>query len=167
MTDVENGVAFDILSTGKPIQMAWTALGVDNAFLALPSSDGRVYSSNQLFGNYTPQPKSASPNGFLALAVYDKPENGGNGDGVIDAHDQIFSSLRLWIDENHDGICQPEELYRLADKGVSSIDLQYRQSQRTDEFGNVFRYRARINQGSHQEEDPVGRTAYDVFFVTR
>lgn len=167
MTDVEDGVVFDILSTGKPIQMAWTAPGVDNAFLALPASDGRVYSSNQLFGNYTPQPQSARPNGFLALAVYDKPENGGNGDGVIDAQDQIFSSLRLWIDENHDGICQPGELYRLADKGVSSIDLQYRQSQRTDEYGNVFRYRARINQGIHQEEVPVGRTAYDVFFVTR
>lgn len=167
LTDVDSGVRFDILSDGKPIQMAWTAPGADNAFLALPGADGRVYSSNQLFGNYTPQPKSAHPNGFLALAVYDEPANGGNGDGVIDARDQIFSSLRLWIDENHDGICQPEELYRLPDKGIYSISLEYRQSQRTDEFGNVFRYKARINQGVHQEDDPAGRAAFDVFFVTR
>lgn len=29
------------------------------------------------------------------------------GDGVIDTKDAVFNSLRLWIDSNHDGICQP------------------------------------------------------------
>ena len=122
--------------------------------------------AQQLFGNYTPQPHSATPNGYAALAVYDQPDHGGNGDGVIDQNDQIFSSLRLWLDDNHDGVCQPGELYTLPQLGVFSISLDYSLSKRTDDFGNVFRYKTRVNQGIHKGNDPVDRKAYDVFFVT-
>lgn len=86
---------------------------------------------------------------------------------MIDQNDEIFSSLRLWLDENHDGVCQLEELYTLPQLGVFSISLDYSLSERTDDFGNVFRYKARVNQGVHKEDDPVGRKAYDVFFVTQ
>lgn len=107
LTNAACGVLFDITGSGNPVQVAWTALGADNAFLALPGPDGMVHNGKQLFGNYTPQPPSDDPNGFLALAVYDQPVNGGNGDGIIDAHDAIWPSLRLWIDTNHDGISLP------------------------------------------------------------
>lgn len=162
LTDAKNGVAFDIAGTNNPIQMGWTASGADDAFLALPGADGLVHSGKELFGNFTPQPASANPNGFAALAVYDDPKNGGNGDGLIDAEDAAFSSLRLWIDANHDGISQLEELHTLPSLGVYSISLNYQADERTDQYGNVFRYRAQVNPG-----DPanVGRTAYDVFFV--
>jgi hypothetical protein len=162
LTDWEQGVKFDIFGDGNPVQMGWTAPGADNAFLALPGADGLVHSSRQLFGNFTPQPQSATPNGFAALAVYDDPKNGGNGDGVIDARDAVFASLRLWIDANHDGISQPEELHTLPSLGVNSIGLKYKEDDRTDKWGNVLRYHAQVNPG---DATSTGRMAYDVFFV--
>jgi hypothetical protein len=99
LTSAEDGVRFDISGTGTPIQMGWTAQGADNAFLALPGPDGLVHTGKELFGNFTPQPPSKTPNGFAALAVYDLPANGGNGDGVIDVIDhlnpQFFEHDRL------------------------------------------------------------------------
>jgi len=164
LTDAVDGVTFDIKANGHPIQIGWTARGSTNAFLALPEADGLVHNGKDLFGNYTPQPPSRNPNGFLALAVYDEPENGGNGDGIIDSRDGIFSSLRLWIDANHDGICQPEELHTLPSLGVNSISLHYSLSWRTDQYGNKFRYKAAVNPDD-PTESKVGRTAYDVIFV--
>ena len=119
------------------------------------------YNGTELFGNITPQPASAHPNGFLALAQYDA-----NGDGVIDASDPVYSKLRLWIDANHDGISQPEELHTLAEMGVYSISLDYSLSMRIDEFGNIFRYKAKVNAGQTGASD-VGKKAYDVFFVSQ
>jgi len=163
LTSAQNGVTFDLAGTGNPIQIAWTAPNADNAFLALPGADGLVHNGKQLFGNFTPQPSSSTPNGFAALTVYDDPKNGGNGDGVIDSRDAVFASLRLWIDTNHDGISQPDELTTLPSLGVTSISLNYKESHRTDQYGNVFRYRARVNPG---DSTNTGRMAYDVFFVT-
>jgi hypothetical protein len=163
LTDAKNGVVFDITGTGHPIRMGWTASGADNAFLALPGADDLVHNGKQLFGNFTPQPPSNTPNGFAALAAYDDPKNGGNGDCIIDSRDAIFASLRLWIDANHDGISQPNEIHTLPSLGVNSISLNYKESKKTDQYGNVFRYRARVNGNESQD---VGQTAYDVFFVT-
>jgi hypothetical protein len=44
------------------------AHGADNAFLALPGSDGLVHDGKQLFGDFARQPPSTTPNGFAALA---------------------------------------------------------------------------------------------------
>ena len=134
-----------------------------NAFLTLPAADGLIHSGRDLFGNFTPQPASATPNGFEALGVYDRRDKGGNGDGFIDARDAIFESLRLWIDVNHDGISQPDEIYTLPALGVTSIDLKYHAEEKTDQFGNIFRYRAQVNS-----RGPVdgGKFAYDVFFAS-
>ncbi len=162
LTGAADGVFFDISGTGNLVQMGWTARGSDDGFLALPGTDGLVHSGKQLFGNFTAQPVSSAPNGFAALAVYDDPKNGGNGDGLIDSKDSIFEFLRIWVDTNHDGISQPEELHTLPSLGVNSISLSYKESRRTDQYGNVFRYRARVNEGNPQD---LGPTAYDVFFV--
>ncbi|HEY6252384.1 MAG TPA: hypothetical protein VI685_20710, partial [Candidatus Angelobacter sp.] len=173
LTSAATGVTFDVSGTDHPVQMGWTDVRFHNAFLALPGPDGLVHNGKELFGNFTPQPQSAHPNGFIALAQYDKPENGGNGDGIIDDKDAVFSQLRLWIDENHDGICQPNELHRLPELGIYSLSLSYVESRRTDQFGNQFRYQGRVNPGTRRDprdEVPTGepgRWEYDVFFAVK
>jgi len=172
LTSADNGVIFDIRADGHPIKLGWTSRGSHNAFLVLDrNGDGVINSGKELFGNFTAQPQSDHPNGFLALAVFDKPENGGNGDGLIDEKDAVFSKLRLWIDENHDGISQPNELHSLPELGIYSLSCTYQESRRVDIFGNQFRYRARVNPGErHDDRDgrlEAGRLAYDIFLVTQ
>lgn len=105
--------------------------------------------------------------GFQALAQYDDPARGGDGDGRISPRDGIWGTLRLWVDRNHDGMMSRDEEYSLAAQGVVDISLAHRRPGPAEAFGvdpagNIHgllgTYRQRVNGTL------VERALHDVWF---
>lgn len=163
LTNPAGGVNFDIEINGTRPRGSWTAINSDDGWLVLDRNhNGLIDDGGELFGNRTPQPAppvGTSRNGFLALAEFDKPANGGNDDGFITETDGVFNSLRLWQDTNHNGISEPVELKTLKALGLEKIDLEYKKSRRADVNGNIFLFRAKIQDA---EDGGMGRWAWDV-----
>lgn len=118
ITDRKNGTYFDLNTDGYAEKTDWTRT---DGWLALDlNGNGKIDNGSELFGDHTKLADgSFAADGFAALAQYDT-----NGDGVIDAQDDIFSQLRIWRDANGNGQSDSGELIGLAEAGISSISLK-------------------------------------------
>ena len=166
LTNEAGGVNFNLNVTRSAEHLPWTSVGSDDAWLVLDrNGNGIIEDGRELFGSFTQQPEppaGVDRNGFLAMVEYDKPANGGNADGQINDRDAVFSTLRLWQDLNHNGISEPEELHTLRELGLSTIQLDYKLSKKTDRNGNLFMFRAKVKDMNGAQ---LGRWAWDVVLV--
>lgn len=162
LTSLQGGVRFAFFPGKAPVQISWTDPAYSNGFLVLDrNGDGLINDGSELFGTETPQPPSDHPNGYIALSIYDDPLNGGNGNGIIDPGDSVFSRLRIWVDANHNGISEPGELHSLSEFGITKIGFKYQTDRYVDQWGNAFRYTASLldRLGEHD------RRTYDVLLL--
>lgn len=120
LTDVENGVYFDLDNNGFAEKTAW--IGTEDGFLALDiNGNGIIDNGGELFGDQFIMPDgNISETGFEALSSLDE-----NYDGIIDENDAVFEKLCVWIDSNHNGNTDENELKTLTESGIVSIDLNY------------------------------------------
>lgn len=111
-------ILFDHDANGVKTGTAW--LKSDDALLVLDrNGNGTIDSGQELFGNNTLLSNgNKAADGYAALSDLDS-----NGDGMIDAQDAQFDELRLWRDLNQDGISDTGELFRLAELGITQINL--------------------------------------------
>ena len=117
----------------------------DDGFLILDrNGNGRVDDGRELFGDATPLNGSGTldpsagvaADGFAALTREDT-----NSDGVVNASDARWGSLRIWRDTNQDGVSQTSELVTLAGLGITGIQTQSTTVNQALGNGNVIHKR--------------------------
>ncbi len=173
LTAPQNGVWFDILGGRSlplphmPQLISWIKNASEYMFLVKPNAQGKVTGIDQLFGDNTMGPDgNYAANGYKALAKYDGTNSAGTKavstpNGVIDANDQVFSTLRLWSDKNHDGKVTSDELLTLDQGGIASISLNPDASfVESDKYGNLTTLRATVTM-----KDGSTRLIFDLWFA--
>ncbi len=104
-------VFFDAEGDGDGALTTW--VDPDDGLLARDTDgNGLIETQAELFGD-------ADTNAMDDLATQDS-----NGDGRIDARDDIWSVLRVWRDFNQDGDSDPGELLTMDEAGIVWLNLE-------------------------------------------
>ena len=160
------GIEFDILADGNPIKMQWVKPKGDEAFLAIDHNhNGKIDDGSELFGNGTriiteDGSIELAPNGFVALAQYDLPQLGGDNDGYITKHDDIWQHLLIWHDINADGKSHHQEISPLNLSYFDRLEITPKHSGQRDDAGNLMPYWSWIYSEDHNYKTRL----VDVYF---
>jgi hypothetical protein len=149
-------VQFDIFGTGQAVATGWVGQG--DGLLALDRNhDGSINDASELFGSATRLADgSRAPDGYYALATLDS-----TGDGSIDRADAAYDELRVWVDDNSDGISEAAELHTLDSlhiRAISTVAVQGSDVQ----FGNKLGLTS-----TWLRDDGVNMASADVWFVAQ
>lgn len=127
LTTLENGVNFDLDNNGFEEKTAW--IGTEDGFLALDvNGNQKIDNGSELFGDqFILSNGKRSEFGFEALSDFDE-----NNDQLITEEDPVFQKLLIWIDKNHNGKSESDELYKLIEKNITSISVDYTEADYLD-----------------------------------
>lgn len=143
----DSSATFDLLGNGKAIKSGW--LAGDDGFLAIDrNANGQIDDISELFGGLN------QGDGFSKLASFDS-----NEDGLVDANDTDFASLKIWQDMNGNRETDEGELFSLEDAGIISLNVNFSALPYVDNQGNLLLERSIANLANG---DTVEMT--DVYF---
>ena len=133
MLNSENGVHFDL--DGDILKEKTTWISKKDGFLSIDLNDnGKIDNGAELFGDtFMLADGKYARSAIEALTSLDK-----NRDGVIDAKDEVYSKLRIWRDENGNGISEAGELKSLADYNITSINIADVKDENVDINGSTL-----------------------------
>jgi Ca2+-binding RTX toxin-like protein len=151
---MEEGVHFDLDGDGTKEKSGW--IGKDDGFLVYDKNfNGTIDSGRELFGDQTRlKTGRMADSGFSALAEFDS-----NDDGVVNELDSDFKKLKIWQDENSDGISQISELKTLKEAGISLINLD-NQETNVEQNGNI-----EVRTASFTKEDGTENKISEYMFL--
>lgn len=152
--ETSSGIYFDHDRNGFAERTGWIS-PTDGFLVRDLDGNGTIDHGGELFGNNTLMPNgSKASNGFEALMGLDE-----NGDRFIDHHDAAWSSLKIWMDGDSDGLVDQGELHALHEAGVHRLGVTYAASNFEDPQGNRH-----LQIGEFQASDGTFQSMNDVWF---
>jgi hypothetical protein len=138
---------FDLFGNGSQVESGW--LSAQDGFLAVDNNgNGKIDDISELFGGLN------KGDGFAKLSSFDS-----NGDGVVNAGDADFASLKIWQDANGNHQTDTGELMGLTQAGVSELTVGHVDLPFLDAQGNFHFERSSATLVTGQTVDVT-----DVYF---
>lgn len=166
--EMNNSVQFDMDLDGSTEEIGWMGAG-DGLLVMDLNSDGIINDASEVVGQHF-QGGSQDTRDIArffsgAHEALDALDN--NRDGLIDTHDTAYHDLRVWVDENGDGVTDTGELKTLADLGITSIDIDSLYEDQTsnyDESWEDVNDNIIDREGSFTRDDGSTGSIYDTRF---
>ncbi|WP_426575409.1 hypothetical protein ACP179_02565 [Xenorhabdus stockiae] len=142
----DQSVKFDLLGTGQKVTTAW--ITPSSGFLVW-NQDGvdEVNSVADLFGGIDRM------EGFLKLMDLDKTHK-----GYISQENEIYPSLRVWVDKSMNGRLESGELFTLPELGIEKLFVNFDIVDITDDNENL------IGERSHAVINGIEHEMSEVYF---